>query len=107
MEVAMEDTVVDPAALDRYASQSRGRADQFDNARQQMRDGEVGRMSFGIMPAAFMLYDAYTEQVQACLDGLTEGAGAMDDIAEGVTTMREAYTATDAANAEMFRPRGE
>lgn len=103
----MEDTVVDPAALDRYASQSRGRADQFETARQQMRDGEVGRMSFGIMPAAFMLYDAYTEQLQACLDGLTEGAGAMEDIAEGVTTMREAYMATDAANADMFRPKGE
>ena len=100
----MQDTVVDPAALDLFASQSRGRSDRFDTARQQMRDGEVGRMSFGIMPAAFMLYDRYTEQMQACIDGLTEGAGVMDDIAEGVTMMREAYTAVEEANVDMFRP---
>ena len=103
----MQDTVVDPAALDTFASQSRGRSDRFDTARQQMRDGEVGRMSFGIMPAAFMLYDRYTEQLQACLDGLAEGSGVMEDIAEGITSLREAYLATDAANADMFRPNGE
>jgi hypothetical protein len=102
----MQPTDVDPAALDAFASRSRERATEFETARQQMQDGRVDRMSFGIMPAAFMLFDRYTEQVEACLDGLAEGAGVMDDIADGVTLLRDAYTAVDEANADMFRPAG-
>jgi hypothetical protein len=99
----MYDTTVDTEALDAFAKQSSGRSDRFDQARQQMQDGRVGRHSFGYMPAAWTLHDRYTEIVEACVTGLGDGAGAMDDISEGVTMLRETYTAAEQANVDLFQ----
>jgi hypothetical protein len=103
----MQDTRVDTAALDAFAKQSSGRSDRFDQAKQQMQDGRVGRHSFGYMPAAWMLHDRYTEIVEACITGLGDGSGVMDDIAEGVTMLRETYDAAEQANVDLFSPTAE
>jgi len=93
---------VEPEKLTAFAATSRGRGDQFDEIRTRMRDGAVGRSSFGIMPASFSLSDQYDTVLEECLQALADAAEAMETVAEGVLAERDQYLLTDAAAERMF-----
>ncbi|SCL38566.1 type VII secretion target [Micromonospora aurantiaca (nom. illeg.)] len=95
---------VQPEALRAFAAASRDRAGRFRELERAFRDGHVARHSFGVMPASFSLAAAYEQQFEACLEGLADGAEVMADIAEGLDDTAEAYTGTDVANTDMFKP---
>ncbi|MFC6017607.1 hypothetical protein ACFP2T_15495 [Plantactinospora solaniradicis] len=97
---------VDPAALETFAKTSFARADDFDGVRGRLREGAVGRSSFGIMPASFTLYDQYESCLDDCLQALADGVEVMEVIADAITAERDAYLASDAAAQGRFRTGG-
>lgn len=93
---------VNPEALDAFAKTSRGRADTFEDLLARVRDGEVDRKAFGIMPAAFSLYDRYEAFLADCMEGLKDGAAAMEAIAEAVDDTAQEYSTLDQETHNMF-----
>lgn len=97
---------VDPQALEAFARTSYTRADELDDIRGRLRDGAVGRSSFGIMPASFTLHERYESCLDECLAALADGVEAMEAIAEGVLAERDAYLASDLTAERRFRTGG-
>ncbi|AVT32281.1 MULTISPECIES: hypothetical protein [unclassified Plantactinospora] len=93
---------VDPTALESFSKTSYARADDFDEIRGRLRDGAVGRSSFGIMPASFTLYEQYESCLDECLQALADGSEVMEVIADAVTAERDSYVNSDAAAQARF-----
>jgi hypothetical protein len=95
---------VDLEELDAFARKSRARGDRFEDLRTALQAGEVGRRSFGVMPASFSMHRTYQQFLDDCLVGLRDTATVMNDIADELDDTRLAYADTERDNSAMFRP---
>lgn len=99
------DSYIDPAEMSAFVTRTHAVADRFENLKDGGAGTEVGRSSFGILPASFQLWDIYQQVAEACLTGLSDGFAAFEEIAAGVTDERAAYEANELANRDLFKPR--
>ncbi|GAA1499651.1 hypothetical protein GCM10009827_002600 [Dactylosporangium maewongense] len=103
--MAGQDSYVDPAEMTAFVGRTHGVADRFETMRASGAGTEVGRMSFGLLPASFQLWDIYQQVAEACRTGLSDGYEAFEEIAGGVADERDAYEANEVANLDLFKPR--
>jgi hypothetical protein len=100
-----DESYVDPAEMSAFVHRTHAVADRFEDLKAGGAGTEVGRMSFGLLPASFQLWDVYQQVAEACRHGLSDGFAAFEEIAAGVADERDAYAANELANRDLFKPR--
>ena len=97
---------VSPEVFDPLVDASTQHAEEFDRIVSRLAEAHVARGSFGYMPASDDLHQAYTEHVDACVDGLTGTADTMRDVAEGSRVTQQNYEGAETDAVASFQIEG-
>ena len=99
----MSNTIkVQTAALDAFVTSTERHADDLQRILDALEAAHVDRGSFGLMPASGDMHDAYTEQVDTCIEGLTEATGVLTSVAEAATATKDNYETCETGAVEML-----
>ena len=97
---------VSTGVFDSFIESATSHAEEFEQIVQQLTDAHVDRGSFGLMPASGDLYQAYTEHVDGCLDGLTSTADTMHDVSAGAIATKQNYEGAEEDAIASFQVEG-
>ena len=93
---------VQTAAFDALVTATERHADDLQRILDALEAAHVDRGSFGLMPASGDMHQAYTEQVDFCIDGLTEATGVLTSVAEAANATKDNYETCETGAVEML-----
>jgi hypothetical protein len=99
----MSEVKADLPALERFATQSMNRRDDFDQLRGRMDAVHLHRESFGYIPGiGNRIHDAYEDFVTGCADAISSAAETMASMAAAVRGTMLDYSTSDHATADAL-----
>ena len=93
---------VQTAAFDAFVTSTERHGEDLQRILEALQAAHVDRGSFGLMPASDDMHQAYTEQVDFCIDGLTEAEEVMTSVADAAATTKDNYVTCETGAVEML-----